>query len=384
MRLAIFTESLPPNTDGVQKTMSFLADSLMEDKVDFKFFSPVKPESGFSWVDRVRKVSSVPFFLYKEYKVGLPYFDNLDYDLDFLNPELVHICAPSLMGLYALNYAKRRNIPVVSSYHTNWIQYFPYFGLNGFENYGWAFLKWFHSKSLRNYVPTPSTITMLNEHGINNTELWQRGIELDKFSPDLRSMELRRSIGAGDKPVLLFVGRLINHKDLDDLVVAHNMLKEKYDYKLVLVGDGPMRQELEQKMPDAHYTGYQKGRSLYEWYASADMFVFPSTTETFGNVILEAFASGIPAIGAAQGGVGDVINHELDGYLARPRDPVDFAVYMEKLLADPALRIKLGKQARQTAKKYSWSAINQKLITSYETVISEYYVRQPYPYSLAS
>ncbi len=384
MNLAIFTESLPPNTDGVQKTMSFLADSLLEQDVNFKFFSPVKPESGYDWADRVRKVSSVPLALYKEYKIGVPYFDNLEYDLDFLNPDLVHIAAPSLMGLWALHYAKRNNIPVVSSYHTHWVHYFPYFGIGGLESYGWAFLKWFHSKCLKNYTPTPSAIAELEKHGIPNAELWQRGIELDKFSPRLRSTQLRQSIGADDKPILLFVGRLINHKDLDDLVVAHNMLKERYDYQIVIVGDGPMRQELEEKMPDAHYTGYLKGKPLYEWYASADLFVFPSTTETFGNVILESFASGIPAVGVAKGGVGDVINHGYDGFLAKPNDPVDFAVHIEKFLADSTLLKTLGRQGRETAKKYSWSAINSRLIDSYKSVIEGQQIKKPFIYSKAS
>jgi len=174
---------------------------------------------------------------------------------------------------------------------------------------------------------------------------------------------------------------LINHKDLEDLVEAHTILENRYDYKLVIVGDGPMKAELIEKLPEAHFTGYQYGEDLARWYASADIFVFPSTTETFGNVILEAFASGLPAIGVAKGGVADIINHGVDGYIAEPKNPADFAAKIALLLDNPDYRVLMGVQARVTAKNYCWNTINGKLIKSYERVIENYYNKK---YHLAS
>ncbi len=373
MKLAIFTESLPPNTDGVVKTLSRLADSLLDENIDFKFFSPVKPENGFPWIDRIKKVSSIPLFLYKDYKLAWPYFSSINADLDAKKPDLVHICTPSLLGLFGMDYARKNGIPVVSSYHTNFVDYFSYFGLEGLEASGWNYLKWFHNRCEKTYVPSPSVISELQQKGIRDMELWQRGIELERFNPAKRSQQLRKAIGADGKPVLLFVGRLINHKDLEDLVEANKILANRYDYKLVIVGDGPMKVELMQKLPDAYFTGFQYGEDLARWYASADIFVFPSTTETFGNVVLEAFASGVPVIGVAKGGVADIINHGVDGYIAAPKDPADFAAKIALLLDKPDRRALMGTQARLTAQNYCWKTINGKLINSYKQVIEKYF-----------
>ena len=371
MKVAYFTESLPPNTDGVVKTLCHLINTLEDNKVDFRFYSPVKPDNSFTWNEHVYKVPAVPFFLYKDYKMGLPYFNGIFSKLDEYRPDMIHIVSPTLLGLYGLNYAHSRNIPVVTSYHTHFVSYFSYFGLSGLEKVGWNFLQWFHNRCLKTYVPSPSACQELETRGIQNVELWQRGIELDRFSPSLRNNELKSAIGVDeDCPVLLFVGRLINHKDLNDLVDAHHLLNAQgFKYKIVIVGDGPMRNELEQKLSQAHFTGYQYGQDLARWYASSDVFVFPSTTETFGNVILEAFASGIPAVGVAKGGVADIINHGRDGLIAKPNDPVDFAKQISYFLSHPDERYQYGRIARETAKTYSWKAINTRLLQSYENVI---------------
>ncbi len=371
MKIAYFTESLPPNTDGVVKTLVKLIGTLEEENIDFRFFSPVKPDTHYSWTDKVTKVKSVPFFLYKYYHMGVPFFEGISRQLDEFKPDLIHLCAPTLLGVYGLNYAHRHDLPVVTSYHTHFVDYFSYFGLTWLEPTGWAYLQWFHNKCNMTYAPSPSAVNELHARGIRDVNLWQRGIELDLFSPTLRNYDLRRSVGAEDKPILLFVGRLINHKDLDDLVDADRILKSRgRDFKIVIVGDGPMRPELEVQLPDAHFTGFLYGAELAEWYASADMFSFPSTTETFGNVILEAFASGIPAVGVAAGGVGDIINHEKDGLIARPKNPQDFAAQLDRLITQPEYARRLGFQARISAQQYSWSKINKRLLDSYHEFIT--------------
>ncbi len=373
MKISYFTESLPPNTDGVVKTLCHLIDTLQNERIDFQFFSPVKPDESYPWHNKVIKVSSIPFALYSYYKMGLPYFDGLDAKLDVFQPDLIHLAAPTPLGIYGLKYAQRKNIPVVTSYHTHFIDYFAYFGLQKLQKMGWQYLQWFHNQCLRTYAPSPSTVKELENRGIQNVELWQRGIELDRFSPALRSTELRQSIGAENKPILLFVGRLINHKDLDDLVAASKILKQRgHDFKTVLIGDGPMREELENQLPDAHFTGFMHGHELAQWYASADIFTFPSTTETFGNVILEAFASDIPTVGVTAGGVGDIITHEKDGLLARPKDPDDFAAHIERVLEQPGVAKRLAQQAIITAKSYSWDEINRKLLQSYGKVVASH------------
>ncbi len=372
MKVAYFTESLPPNTDGVVKTLCHLVDTLEAENVDFRFFSPVKPGDDYSWTRKVKKVSSVPFILYSDYRLGLPYFDGLESDLNEFQPDLIHVVSETLLGMYGLQYARKKKIRTVSSYHTHFVSYFSYYGFRRAEKLGWKFLQWFHNQTSRTYAPSPSSIEELEEQGIERCELWQRGIELDRFSPDNRSIALRKSIGADDStPVLLFVGRLVKEKDLDDLIDANIILQERgHQFKQVIVGDGPMMNELKERLPQAHYTGYQYGKNLAEWYASSDLFVFPSTTETFGNVILEAFASGTPAVAVDKGGVADIINQGLDGLIAKSNNPLDFSDKIELLLKRDDLRTKFSRIARNTSQRYSWNEINKGLINSYETVLS--------------
>jgi glycosyltransferase involved in cell wall biosynthesis len=170
---------------------------------------------------------------------------------------------------------------------------------------------------------------------------------------------------------LLYVGRLVKEKDLDDLIAAHSILKKNgWQYKLVMIGDGPMRKKLQKKAPDAHFTGFLSGKELAEWYATSDILVFPSTTETFGNVILEAFASGIPAIVVNKGGVLDIIDDGKNGLIADANSPGDLVEKIEFLLKDMKYRKRLGELATSTAKNRSWQSVNLELLKSYEKILS--------------
>jgi glycosyltransferase involved in cell wall biosynthesis len=270
-----------------------------------------------------------------------------------------------------LKYARRRKIKVVASYHTHFVSYLTYYGFHKkLEDVGWGYLRWFYNQFDRIFVPSASVAWELESHGFKRIELWQRGVNLKDFSRSFRDEKLRESIGAQNKPVLVFVGRLVKEKDLDDLVAANRLLRKKnYDYKLVIVGDGPMRAELEQKLPDAVFPGFLKGRDLSRWYSSADIFVFPSTTETFGNVILEAFASGLPAIVANKGGVVDLISDGQDGFIAKANSPRDLTAKISRLLEDRELLKKMGAAAEKKARFYGWSEVNKRLIRSYEKLI---------------
>ncbi len=367
VRIAYFTESLPPNTDGVVRTFCNLTATLEARGIDYRFFSPFKPDGSFPWRHRVYKVISLPLALYSDYRLSIPYFHPLVRELDTFRPDLIHVVSPSPLGLFGLDYARRRRLPAaVSSYHTHFVSYLPYYGLSGIAELGWRFLQWFHNRFRRTYAPSPSAVRELRAHGIRGVELWQRGVDLQHFSPTYRREDLRESVGAGDKPLLLYLGRLVKEKDLADLAAAAHILRARgAGFALALVGDGPMREELRESVPFVHFLGSQHGTALASWYASADVFVFPSTTETFGNVILEAFASGIPAVGVAQGGVADLITHGKDGLLARPHDPESLADAVESLLRDEARRARMGRAALQTAASYRWDAVNNRLVDSY-------------------
>ena len=375
MRIAYFTESLPPSTDGVAKTMTRLCHSLVSNGIDFRFFSPFEPKHDIPWKNNVIRVPSVPFWLYPDYRVGIPGLQNIFRELDRFRPDLIHAASPTPLGYAGLGYARKKGLPAVSSYHTDFVSYFKYYGFGPFEHVGWSYLKHFYNRFSRIYAPSKSTAGSLKKKGFKNVELWQRGISLNNFSPCFRSRELRRQAGVReDQLMLLFVGRMVREKDLEDLVQVHRILeRDRLSFKMVFVGDGPMLPQIRKDCPGAYFTGYQYGDDLAGWYASADIFTFPSTTETFGNVVLEAYASGLPVIGVNRGGVADLIEEGQTGLIARANDPAHFARQLRGLMENPELRLRLGEQARLSVSKNSWESVNGRLLESYRQAISEFH-----------
>ncbi|HTA77059.1 MAG TPA: glycosyltransferase family 1 protein [bacterium] len=373
MRIAYFTESLPPLTDGVAHTFTRLAETLNEQQIDFRIISPSLPTETEPWRGRVIKVPSIPFPLYRYYRIGLPPILKLEKILNEFKPDLIHVSAPTPISIYGQNYAFRHKLPSVAGYHTNFVDYFPYYGLGWALQTGWKYMKWFHNRSQMTFVPTPGAVSTLISKGFKGVQLWPRGIDRQKFSPLHRDENWRQSQGLGKEPLLLFVGRLVAEKNLAELVQAAQILRKKgYQFKLGFAGDGPYGKILKEKFPNDLFFGFIKGQELSKVYASSDFFIFPSTTETFGNVVLEAFASGLPVIGANKGGSADLIHHQEDGLLANPHDGVDFARQIEWVLRYPVRAKNLQKKALETAEHYNWPTINGRLISQYETLIQNH------------
>lgn len=374
MKVVYFTESLLPHVDGVSRTLAQLFGFLEQRGVDFRIYSPFVPGPEVSWSGRVRPVRFIRFPLYPDYRVSSPFGRAVWREVEAWKPDLVHVVSPTPLASRAQKWAQKRGIPVVSSFHTHFVSYFRYYGAPWAEGFGWRMLKRFYDRCERVYVPTHAIIRELAEHGIANTELWSRGIDLARFSPEHRSDALRAEAGAGpDTPILLMVSRLVKEKDMADLVEMERILRDRGNtHRLVLVGDGPMRGELQAALPHAHFAGHQTGEALARWYASGDVFVFPSTTETFGNVVLEAQASGMPAVVVDRGGPPDLVQPGETGFIARGNDPADLAEKCETLLRDPARRARMGRQAREAARERDWAAINGRLIDSYGAIVDQH------------
>lgn len=374
MRIAYFTESLYPHVDGVSRTLAQLFGTLERCGVDFTIYAPFVPGEEVSWSHRVRRVRWLPFPLYPDYRVSLPAGHGIGPELDEYQADLIHVTSPTPLAAWATRYAADRGIPAVASFHTHFVSYFRYYRtlrLPVLERLGWRLMRRFYGRVDRVYVPSRALIVELAEHGIRNTELWSRGIDLERFSPVERDPALRARAGAdAEHPMLLMVSRLVREKDLADLVAMNRLLRDRgARYRLALVGDGPMRGELERKLPDAFFAGHQSGEALARWYASADVFVFPSTTETFGNVVLEALASGVPAVVVDRGGPRDQVEEGVNGAIVPPNDPPAFAAAVERLLRQPALREEMGSAARARAERRDWEAINRRLLESYRRVV---------------
>lgn len=235
-------------------------------------------------------------------------------------------------------------------------------------------MAWFHTQAQISVTPTHQSRLRMYRLGIDRVALFRRGIHHQLFGQHLRSSAFREKYGLNDRIALLYVGRLSGEKNLDVLVEAMTLLNQKYinQIKLVLTGDGPMKESLVENNPGNFvFTGYLHKEDLYEAYASCDLFTFPSSFETFGNVVLEAHASGLPCVGVNEGGVKDIIVDGVTGLLSKSKDPKDFAEKIEQLLLNPKLRERMAKEASKHALKYDWNQVFDDLMHIFTLQIKE-------------
>ena len=372
MRVAYFTESLPPLTDGVARTYTWLAEALNDAGVDFRFVSPCLPLEAEPWRGRVLQQASVAFPLYTYYRMGLPYPPRLYRELDAFKPDLIQVASPTLLGAVGQHYARSRGLPCVASYHTHFTDYFPYYHLGFLQRAGWALLRAFHQGCVRTYAPSPSCLARLEGEGIQGVELWERGLDAERFSPYQRREEERSRWVEEDEVLALYAGRLVADKDLAVLAGALETVRARgLKLRCVFAGDGPLRAELQARLPLDHFPGFVRGKALSRLFASADIFTFPSPNETFGNVVLEAMASGLPVLAVRKGGPVDLLDHGRSGWLTPPGDAGAFAGGLERLVADGGLRQSLAAHALLSAKRYHWREVHGRLVKSYERVLRE-------------
>jgi glycosyltransferase involved in cell wall biosynthesis len=374
-RVAYFAGTMRPEHDGVTRVLYRMIDDLAARGIPALFFSPIVPPYAIHGV-RIEAVPSVSFPLYKDYRLALPGIRHFEEELDAFAPELLHIHSPCSLGLAAVRYGRRRGIPVVATYHTHFPSYAKYYKIPALEMWGWNYLRMVYGGCRRVYVPSRPIMEELREHDIPHLEHLPHGVDADRFHPGFRARTWKERLGIQGRTALLFAGRLVWEKDLVTLAQAWDIVsRQRNDVALVLAGDGPIRAELERMMPGAIFLGQQSGDDLSATFASSDIFVFPSTTETFGNVTLEAMASGIVPICAREGGAWGVVDDGVTGLLAAPRDPVDLASRIGYLLEHPGHRAAMADNALRYARAQSWSSIFDHLHASYAEVLREHRAR---------
>jgi glycosyltransferase involved in cell wall biosynthesis len=369
MRIALFTETFLPKVDGIVTRLKHTVDHLQRlgDQV-----LVVSPDGGLKEYKgaKIYGVSGFPLPLYPELKLALPR-PSIGRALDRFQPDLVHIVNPAVLGLSGLLYSKTRNIPLVASYHTHLPEYLQHYGLGMLEGLLWELLKAAHNQAALNLCTSTAMVQTLTEHGIERTDLWQRGVDTELFQPHLASQEMRSRLSQGypEQPLLLYVGRLSAEKEVDRI---KPVLAAIPGARLALVGDGPHRQALEKHFADTptHFVGYLQGQELASAFASADAFVFPSRTETLGLVLLEAMAAGCPVVAARSGGIPDIVEDGVNGYLFDPADENGAIVATQRLLARADERETLRRNARQEAEQWGWSAATRQLRHYYQKVMA--------------
>jgi len=370
LKLAIFTDTYLPQVNGVARTVARISSFLRKQNVPCLIFAPEcgpLPRDN----ENVHTFSALDLPFYPECKIALPAYPNIREILSEFKPDLIHLVTEFSMGLCGLKYAKEHQLPLVASYTTNFPQYLTYYRMGFLEKWGWLYLRWFHNQCHLNYCSSQTVQAVLMKKEFRNLTVWGRGIDGDLFSPDKKS-DLLKKLAPGKNLFFLYVGRLAPEKDLDVLFNAWRIVSCNLpDAQLIITGDGPLAEELKQKnSAGVTFTGYQHGEDLAAIYASSDAFVFPATTETFGNVVLEAMAAGLPVVGAAAGGVKNLLVDGYNSLACRPRNDHDIAAAMLKLAQNKELRAKIGLQARHYALNRSWHGILDNLLKSYQEVIA--------------
>lgn len=376
MKVALFADTFLPQVNGVTNTLLHLLEHFEKKGVETKLFVP-KYETGNEY--DAERFYSIKFFLYPDARIAFPNFFRINAALAEFKPDVVHNMTEFFMGTTGLGYGRAHGVPSISNYTTNFSQYADYYKLYLLKPTIWNWMRWFHNQSDLTLCPSRSAQKILESHGITNTGIFSRGIDSKRFHPLLRRTAFRDHFGITGKTAFLYVGRISVEKDLDTLGEAYRIIKQKYgnNVALVITGDGPHMEKCRRAFPDdTVFTGLRTGPELSELYASCDIFVCPSSTETFGNVVLEAMASGLPVIGSNAGGVGELIENGVNGLLFSPGSPASLSRNMEKLMQNPSLAAFLKANGHTFAKNRSWDYIVDGLIGTYHTVIKKYALTQ--------
>jgi glycosyltransferase involved in cell wall biosynthesis len=298
----------------------------------------------------------------------------------------VHLINPASLGLIGMRHAQALGVPIVASYQTDLPGYLAYYGCDSdlLRNSVWAYLRWLHNQADLNLCPSHFTLAELEAQDFWRLKVWGRGVDSERFSPRYRSAEWRWLVSDGrpESPILLYVGRLAREKRVEWLRPMMDVLP---DARLVIVGDGPLRAELEELFSGTStlFLGFLQGEDLARAYASADLFVFPSASETLGNVVLEAMASGLPVIAPNSGGPVDHVVDGENGFLFEPDQPQEMMALARWLVSNPAHVRRLGASARVYAETQCWEEILDDLLYEYAALVGDRAIANDWPGTMA-
>jgi len=371
-RVALFTGAYNHIADGVSLTLNRLVDYLERHGTKVRVFAPTVDDPPVDHHGTLVPVPSVPVPGRPEYRLSLGLTPEVRRQVEAFRPSLFHIATPDLLGYQALQLAQDRDTPVVSSYHTHFSSYLKYYHLDMLEGLLWSYLRSFYEQCRHVYVPSPSIADDLRHHGITEgIRLWRRGVDTSRFSPEHRSMAWRRAQGIDDEDVVVtFVSRLVWEKGLDVYAdVIERLEAQGVPHRSLIVGDGPAKDELEDRLEHTIFTGHLSGDELSRAYASSDVFLFPSDTETFGNVTLEAMASGVPTVCANATGSNALVDDGTTGFLAPAGITDAFYDAVRHLVTDDALRTRMGTAAHEAAREYEWDAVLGRMTQYYNEIL---------------
>jgi phosphatidylinositol alpha 1,6-mannosyltransferase len=372
MRVAIITESFPPDVNGVAHTVQRVAELLARYGHHPLVIAPRPPAAKRRRATEedscpfpVVRVPAVPLPGYPGFRLGLP-GPRIRAALVRHRPDIVHLASPVFLGAHGAAVARRLGLPAVAVYQTDLPSYARAYHLGrAGQAFAWRWLRGIHNDAARTLAPSTVTATGLLGQGIDNVWLWGRGVDTRRFDPAKRSSELRARLAPGGELIAGYVGRLATEKRVELLAGITTLA----GVRLVIVGAGPAEAMLRQRLPDAVFLGERRGEELAAAYASLDVFVHSGPYETFGQTLQEAAASGLPVVAPAAGGPLDLVADGVTGYLVPPSDPDAFTAAVARLAADPAIRAAFGAAGRRKVLGRSWPALTEELIGHYSQVL---------------
>ncbi len=377
LRIAVVTETYPPEVNGVAMTLGKIVEGLL---VRGHAVQVVRPRQGVedepplrAGLDQVLS-RGIPLPTYGELRFGLPSKNRLIKLWTEKRPDIVHVVTEGPLGWSAVSAARKLKLPVTSSFHTNFESYSQHYGMGLLKSPIDGYLRKLHNRTQATMVPTRAMQLALQSRGYQHVTLLSRGVETQQFSPAKRSQELRTQWGAGPEDlVFLSVGRLAKEKNVGAVVAAFQAIQLRLPKaKLVFVGDGPLRKSMEQACPGAIYAGVQKGEALAAHYASGDVFLFPSLTETFGNVVPEAMASGLAVVSFACAAAQELITTGQNGVLVAGSLESDFVHASVALAKDRKTQEQVRSQAAGSVAHLNWNAIYDGFVATLSGVVERH------------
>ena len=366
MRIAVVTETWPPEVNGVAVTLAKLVQSLSHRNHDVQLIRPrqAKLDEGIrdSNLEEVL-MRGMPIPRYPELKLGLPSKKTLIKAWTLRRPDVVHIATEGPLGWSALQAAKVLKLPVTSDFRTNFQSYSKHYGIGWLRKPIVAYLRKFHNATACTMVPTRELKKTLGENGFINLKVVSRGVDTHLFNLGKRDQKLRATWGANDQTkVLISVGRMAPEKNLEQVLKVFDSLRFMgTQVKLVMVGDGPLKEQFKQRYPEIIFPGMLSQTDLANYYASSDLFVFPSLTETFGNVTLEALASGIPVLAFDCAAARDWVQTDVNGWLIPENKPEEFALKVVEIFKSETLLEAVTFSTRKQIVHLDWDQIAEQV-----------------------
>ena len=375
LRIALFSGNYNYVRDGANQALNKLVEYLLKQGANVRIYSPTTQTPAFEHQGDLVSIPSIAIPGREEYQFPLAITPRIKRDLKEFSPNIIHTSSPDLVGHRAVTWARNNSLPILSSVHTRFDTYARYYRMGFIEPLMITLLRRYYRRCDALVVPSESIASILREQEMHDDiSIWSRGINREIFDPSKRSNEWRASLGINDDDIVIgFLGRLVMEKGLDIFAQTIEKLRNsKHKFKILVVGKGPAQDWFAQKIPEAIFVGFQSGTDLGRAVASMDILFNPSITETFGNVTLEAMASGVPVVAARAAGSESLVTDNHTGLLITPEKTQEFAKALEHYIKNQVARHKHGEAGELLSRSYDWDNINKIVADKYIEIITAF------------